>query len=118
MFERTISHEQNNAFFSSKLNESPDYDIVSFKVVKKCFGSFHEPLIEPGTFPDELKIARLTLLFKNGSNLDLENYTPISFLYCFSKIFEKIVNSHLYKHLHGSNILHRKKFDFIQPSIW
>ena len=111
--ERTISHEQNNAFFSSKLNKSP----VSFKVVKKCFGSFHEPLIEPGTFPDELKIARLTLLFKNGSNLDLENYTPISFLYCFSKIFEKIVNSHLYKHLHGSNILHRKKFDFIQPSI-
>ena len=115
--ERTISHEQNNAFFSSKLNKSPGYDRVSFKVVKKCFGSFHEPLIEPGTFPDELKIARLTtLLFKNGSNLDLENYRPISFLYCFSKNFEKIVYNHLYKPLHGSNTLHRKKFDFIQPS--
>ena len=91
MFERTISHEQNNAFFSSKLSKSPGYDIVSFKVVKKCFGSFHEPLIEPGTFPDELKIARLTPLFRNGSILDLENYRLTSFLPCFFKNFEKIV---------------------------
>lgn len=114
--ERTISHEQNNAFFSSKLNKSPGYDRVSFKVVKKCFGSFHEPLIEPGTFPDELKIARVTLLFNNRNNSGLGDYIPISLLVlpCFSKVLEKIMCNRLYKHLIYNNILLKKNS---QPSM-
>ena len=40
-------------------------------------------------FPDELKIARVTLLFNNGSNSDLGNYIPIFGLPCFSKALEK-----------------------------
>ena len=85
------AYELNDAFFSSKLNKSSDYNKVSFNVIKKYFGSLHEPLIEPWTFPDELKIARLTPLFRNGSILDLENYRLTSFLPCFFKNFEKIV---------------------------
>ena len=56
----------------------------------------HRPLIhifngslQNGTFPDELKIARVTPLLKNGSDSDLRNYRPISVLPCFSQIPEK-----------------------------
>ena len=91
-------NELKDAFFPLKLNESPGYDEVSFNVIKKCFGSLHKPLLhifnvslQNGTFPDELKIARVTPLFKNGSDSDLGNYRPISVLPCFSKILEKIM---------------------------
>ena len=78
-------NELKDAFFSLKLNKSPGYDEVGFNVVKKCFVNFHKLLLhlfnvslQNGTFPDELKIARVTPLFKNGSDSDLGNYRQIS----------------------------------------
>ena len=41
-------------------------------------------------FPDELKYAEVTPIYKKGSNFDKENYRPISILSNFSK-FEKIM---------------------------
>ena len=112
-------HELKEAFFYLKLNKSPGYDEVSFNVIKKCFGSLHKPLLhifnvslQNGTFPDELKIARVTPLFKNGSDSDLGNYRPISVLPCFSKILEKIMYNRLYKHLSDNNVLYKKQFGF------
>ena len=79
----------------------------------------HKPLLhifnvslQNGTFPDELKIARVTPLFKNGSDSDLGNYRPISVLPCFSKILEKIMYNRLYKHLSDNNVLYKKQFGF------
>ena len=90
-------------------------------VIKKCFRSLHKPLLhifnaslQNGTFPDELKIARVTPLFKNGSDSDLGNYRPISVLPCFSKLFEKILYNRVqnHKHLRYNNILYRRQFGF------
>ena len=65
-------NELKDAFFSLKLNKSPGYNDVSFNVIKKFFKSLHKPLLyifnaslKNGTLPDELKIARVTPLFKN-----------------------------------------------------
>ena len=33
-----------DTFFSFKRNKSPGYDVISFNVVKKCFGEFYDPL--------------------------------------------------------------------------
>ena len=112
-------NELKNTFFPLKSNESSGYDEVSFNVIKKCFGSLHKPLLrifnaslQNVTFPDELKIARITPLFQNGSDSDLGNYRPISVLPCYSKILEKIIHNRLYKHLKENNILYRKQFGF------
>ena len=71
---------------------------LSFNVIKKCFGVIHEPLkylfnlsLEKGIFPDNLKIAKVTPIFKSGDSTDLGNYRPISVLPCFSKMLESIM---------------------------
>ena len=40
-------------------------------------------------FPNKLKLAKVTPVFKKGSRQDKDNYRPISVLSIFSKIFEK-----------------------------
>ena len=85
-------NELKDAFFSLKINKSPGYDDISFNVIKKCFSSLCEPLkyllnlsIEKGIFPDDLKIAKVTPIYKSDDKSDLSNYRPISVLSCFSK---------------------------------
>ena len=68
--------------------------------------------LQTGVFPEEVKIARVTLIFKGGEISDLGNYRPISVLSCFSKILEKNMYNRLYKHLLNNNILYKKQFGF------
>ena len=55
------------------------------------------------TFPNKLKIADITPIFKTGDNTRANNYTPISILPVVSKIFERImqrqINSYVEKFL-------------------
>ena len=68
--------------------------------------------IVKGIFPDDLKIARVTPVFKRGDKKDLENYRPISVLPCFSEILERIMYNRLYNHLIKNNIHYSKQFEF------
>ena len=55
-------------------------------------------------------MARVTPLFKKGSDSELGIYRPISVLPCFSKVLEKIMYNRLYKHL--------KENDVLKKTIW
>ena len=65
-----------------------------------------------GTFPDKLKIAKVTPIFKKGSRSDKNNYRPISILSVFSKIFEKLMHKRLFRYLERLCILHELQFGF------
>ena len=79
-----------------KINKSPRYEEISFKVIKNCFSELIMPFkylfemsLESGTFPDKLtriKIARVIPLFKAGDSAYIGNYRYISVLHCFSKM--------------------------------
>ena len=91
-----IVTELKEAFFSIKTNKCPGHDEVNFNVTRSCFGELCEPLqylinlsFEKGIFPNDLKIAKVTPIFKAGNNTELSNYRPISALPCFSKILER-----------------------------
>ena len=46
---------------------------------------------ENGRFPDELKLAEVSPIFKKNDDLDKENYRPVSILSHASKVFERIM---------------------------
>ena len=111
--------ELENAFASLKTNKSSGYDDISANVVKRVSDEIFVILkhisnisLAKGVFPDELKIARVTLIFKKGNNTLVTNYRPISVLPCFSKLLERIMYNRLYKFLLENNILYQKQFGF------
>ena len=107
------------AFSSLKSNKSAGYDDISVDVVKKVFNLIQSPLLyifnlslKHGVFPEKLKIARVTPVFKTGEKSTVSNYRPISILPCFSKLLERIMYNRLYVYLQKNNILHEKQFGF------
>jgi len=64
------------------------------------------------SFPDALKVAKITPIFKSGDKSILTNYRPISLLNSFSKIYEKVFLNRLNAHLLKFNILHDDQFGF------
>ena len=112
-------NELKEAFFSLKINKSPGYDDISFNVVRNCFGPLLKPLmaifklsLQKGCFPEELKIARVTPIYKADDVNEIGNYRPISVLPCFSKILERIMYNRLFKYLTTNEILYKKQFGF------
>ena len=47
--------------------------------------------IEKGCFPEELKLAEVSPIFKKKDDLEKENYSPVSVLPHVSKVFERII---------------------------
>ena len=65
-----------------------------------------------GIFPNKLKIAKVTPIFKKGPRADKNNYRPISVLSIFGKIFEKLMYTRLYKYFELHNVLYELQFGF------
>ena len=51
-------------------------------------------------------------VYKKGDELLTTNYRSISLLTSFSKIFEKVIYSRLYKHICTNNILAKEQYGF------
>ena len=68
--------------------------------------------ISEGVFPTKMKIAKVVPIFKSGDSHLFNNYRPISLLPVFSKIFEKLVHTRLYKYLLKYNILAPCQYGF------
>ena len=92
---------------------------MSLNVTKKCLGELCKPLkylfnlsIVKGIFPDDLKIAKVTPIYKTDNSSNISNYRPISVLPCFSKMLERIMYNRLQKYLKDQNILYNKQFGF------
>ena len=93
-------------FFSLKTNKSCGADEINFNAIKHCFGEFcglltylFDSSLQSGVFPDLMKIAIVSPVFKTGDTADISNYRPISVLPCFSKILERVMYNRLYKYL-------------------
>ena len=65
-----------------------------------------------GVFPDHLKFARVTPIYKSDDPLSIANYRPISVLPAFSKIFERIMYNRLFNFLNKHNLLSENQYGF------
>ena len=52
-------------------------------------------LFENGCFPDNLKVAKVSPVFKKNDDLDKGSYGPDSVLFNVSKVFERIMYSQI-----------------------
>ena len=100
-------------------NKSPGYDSISPKVIKASILCILKPLtsifnlsLQEGIFPDRLKLAKVSPVFKCDDRSLVNNYRPISVLPVFSKILEKIVHTRLFGYLNKHNLLTDKQFGF------
>ena len=86
-----------------ELKKASGYDEISPKIVKYSI-DYPVPFltcvinrcIDDCIFPNDLKLAEISLIYKKNDKLDKENYRPVSVLIVLSKIFEKIYSKQMY----------------------
>ena len=107
------------AFNSLKRNKASGIDglncntiIDNYNEIKLPLFNIYQSSIKEGIFPDKLKIAKVTPIFKAGDAASLGNYRPISVLPVFSKILERIMYNRVYSFLSKNNLLFSRQFGF------
>ena len=60
---------------------------------------WNNEIVENGYFPDKLKLADVTQIFKKDNATQAKNYRPISVLPSVSKVFERLIQKQLLSHI-------------------
>ena len=68
--------------------------------------------LQQGIFPENLKIAKASPIYKKDEEFLLTNYRPISVLPSFYKLLECIMYIRLFKYLSENSILYEKQIGF------
>ena len=111
--------EFKTAFKNLKRNKASGADDLNCNIIIDAYDYIKVPLfkifqssLREGIFPDALKIAKVTPIFKSGDTTSLGNYRPISVLPIFSKILERIMYNRIYNFLTKNNLLFPRQFGF------
>ena len=87
---------------------------LSAPIIYKPIASLINKSIANGKFPDDLKLAKITPIYKKGDKTNPGNYRPISILPTISKLFEKHIASQLRVFLSTHDLLHKEQSGFRQ----
>jgi hypothetical protein len=100
-------------------SSSPGHDGITLNILKHIFPIISNSLthlinlsLQTGKVPDEIKIAKVTPIYKANDPAQFSNYRPISVLSIFSKLFEKVMYKRLENHLANNEILSPFQFGF------
>ena len=107
-----------NSIPSKTLKLSAD---ISADILQNLFND----MLSTGNFPDNMKLADITPVFKKKDPLKRENYRPVSILSAISKIFERLMqkqivvymenNTEVSETLHENQNKERKKMPLRLP---
>ena len=102
-----------------KNKTSRGIDGISNQILKIAKAELLRPLtflinqmIHTGTYPQQLKFAKVTPIFKANDKEHLSNYRPISLLPSISKIFESVIYQQLMKYLLENKLLSSQQYGF------
>jgi hypothetical protein len=102
----------------SELDNNKASDIP-IRVVKKCahviapiVSQYFNLHMKNGTFPDVLKVGKITPIFKKGNPEEFGNYRPVSTLPIFGKLFEKVIYSRIYSYAQSQGVINKNQFGF------
>ncbi len=74
-------------------------------------------MLNTGIFPDKLKIAKVTPVYKKDDETLFTNYRPISMLPSISKVFEKVIFKQLYEYFQSKNLFYSAQYGFRKVSL-
>ena len=80
---------------AKKDNIPPKMLKISSEVTANILQKLLNDSLETGMFPDRLKLADITPVFKTKDPLNKTNYRPVSVLPIVSKLFEKIMQKQI-----------------------
>ena len=116
-----VSFGECNKIIQALKNTKNSIDYIPVKIFKSISSSIVKPLTQlinssflSGVFPDRLKIARVTPIFKSGNKSDPSNYRPISSLPFLSKLFETCFKNRLISFLDKNKILTKSQYGFLR----
>ena len=102
-----------------KKKQSRGVDEISSQLLKvigkeicKSLTLIINQMIETGIYPENFKIAKITLIHKKGDKNVISNYRPISLLPTPSKVFERVIHKQLYSYFNNENPLAEQQYGF------
>ena len=100
-------------------NKAPGLDDISGKALRLALPALLSPItrlvnriITTQKIPRELKLAKVTPIFKTGDRNNPSNYRPISVLPLISKVLERTVADQLMNHLETNSLLADAQYGF------
>jgi len=106
---------------SLKSKNSCGYDNISTKLLKYVKQELVDSItliinqsIASGVFPDLLKIAKVTPIYKKGDKHLFENYRPVSVLSSVSKVFEKVLYVQIFDYFSKNKLFYSSQYGFRQ----
>ena len=111
-----------NIIMSLKKKRSTDALGLSTTLIQNVVYEIMEPLthicnlsFSSGIFPENMKISKTVPVYKkDGSNLLMNNFRPISLINVFSKILEKIMCDKLTNFLSQNDFFYENQFGFLR----
>lgn len=119
MYARPATEREISKIIDNLKNSACGTDQFKRKVIKEVKAQLIQPVLhlvnlslKSGIFPEKLKDAVITPVFKKGSKELIGNYRPISVLNVFSKILEKVMYERLISYVEATQILYNRQFGF------
>ena len=101
------------------LNKAPGLDKIPIKLIKLAGDTIYDSLLhifnlvlDTGVFPDDLKLAKITPIYKEGDKAECGNYRPISVVPTVAKILEKIIYDQLSSYINDNDIICKQQSGF------
>ena len=89
---------------------------LSVNIISPIITEIFNKCLEDSIFPQSLKLAEITPVYKSGNKDDVNNHRPIAILSPFAKIFENHLYSCLTNFFNKNNVLYNKQFGFRSES--
>ena len=106
-----------------KLSRSNGHDSISSELLKlvnidisDCITLIINQSLRSGIFPDQLKIAKDTPIYKKDDKKLIKNYRPISVRPVISKVFETVICDQLNEYFTSNNLFSPQQYGFRKNS--
>ena len=101
-FKHMSCDDVRNVLHKINVKKATGYDNIPPKIVQMCSNelctvitSIINDCFKSNAFPDDMKKAEITPLFKKNNDMNKNNYRPVSILTTFDKVFEVIIANQL-----------------------